>query len=84
MDERHASHNEFYNANNKWHNSQQGYKPWKKTQYDEMKLQEAAEKYASYKTIEEEDVKKVPYEEEKSNYVYLVKKLTETYLDTDK
>lgn len=84
MDERNASRNEFRDANNKWYDYQRACKARKKIQYDEMKLQEAAEKEAYYKAIEEEEAKKVPYEEEKALCDYLVSYLTRTYLETGK
>jgi len=84
MDERNASRNEFRDANNKWYDYQRACKARKKIQYDEMKVQEAAEKEAYYKAIEEEEAKKVPYEEEKALCDYLVSYLTRTYLETGK
>lgn len=84
MDERNASRNEFRDANNKWYDYQRACKARKKIQYDEMRLQEAAEKEAYLKAIEEEEAKKVPYEEEKALCDYLVSYLTRTYLETGK
>jgi len=84
MDERNASRNEFRDANNKWYDYQRAVKARKNILYEEGKLKYDEEKKAYLKAIEEEEAKKVPYEEEKALCDYLVSYLTRTYLETGK
>jgi len=84
MDARNASRTEFRGATNKWYDYQRAVKAQKKIQYDEMKVKENEEREAYNKMLEEEEAKKVPYEEEKQLCDYLVNYLTKTYLETGK
>ena len=84
MDARNASRTEFREALNKWYDYQRAVKAQKKIQYEEMKAKENEEREAYNKMLEEEEAKKIPYEEEKELCDHLVNYLTKTYLETGK
>jgi len=84
MDARNASRTVFREATNKWYDYSRAVKAQKKIQYDEMKVKENEEREAYNKMLEEEEAKKVPYEEEKQLCDTLVHYLTKTYLETGK
>jgi len=84
MDARNASRTTFREATNKWYDYQRAVKAQKKIQYDEMKVKENEERDAYNKMLEEEEAKKIPYEEEKQLCDFLVNYLTKTYLETGK
>jgi len=84
MDKRNELRSEFREANNKWYDYQRAVKAQKKLQYDDIKKKEKEEYEAYLKTKEEEEAKKVPYEEEMGLCDYLVGYLTRSYLDDGK
>lgn len=78
-----ASRATFRDKNNDWFNYKRAIDAQKKMEYEaEKKIRE--EEHAAYlKKLEEEEAKKIPYEEEQNLCDYLAEYLTRTYL-TDK
>jgi len=66
--------------NNEWYNYQRAVRAQKQLQYEEEKKKREAEKAEWLKAKEEEELKKIPYEEEMALCDYLAEYLTRTYL----
>lgn len=75
---------EFRKKNDDFYNYQRAVKAQRQIQYEESKKKEAEEKEAYLKKLEEEELKKVPYEEEKMLCDYLANYLKMTYLSDGK
>mmetsp|Transcript_3662 Transcript_3662/g.8425 ORF Transcript_3662/g.8425 Transcript_3662/m.8425 type:complete len:354 (+) Transcript_3662:584-1645(+) len=80
LNEKDALRDAFREKNNKWYNFQRAVKARKKIEYDEEKKQRDEEHQAYLKKMEEEELKKVPYEEEQGLCDYLADYLERTYL----
>jgi len=71
---------EFRVVNDNWYNYQRAIKAQKKMKYDEEKAKREEEKAAYLAKIEEEEAKKIPYEEEQALCDYLADYLERTYI----
>jgi len=80
MDERGDLRKVFREANDKWYDYQRAIKAQRKMKYEEEQKQREEEKQAYLKKKEEEELKKIPYEEEMALCEYLADYLTRTYL----
>ncbi|KAL3942128.1 MAG: hypothetical protein SGBAC_003628 [Bacillariaceae sp.] len=80
LNEKDALRDGFREKNNKWYNFQRAIKARKKIEYEEEKVQRDEEHKAFLKKQEEEELKKVPYEEEQGLCDYLADYLERTYL----
>eukprot|EP00563_Minutocellus_polymorphus_P001527 CAMPEP_0181038904 /NCGR_PEP_ID=MMETSP1070-20121207/10178_1 /TAXON_ID=265543 /ORGANISM="Minutocellus polymorphus, Strain NH13" /LENGTH=589 /DNA_ID=CAMNT_0023116707 /DNA_START=52 /DNA_END=1821 /DNA_ORIENTATION=- len=78
--ERNALRDAYRQANNDWYHCQRAIRAQKQLKYDEEKAARDAEKLAWAKAREEEEAKKIPYEEEMALCDYLADYLTRTYL----
>lgn len=70
----------FREANNAWYDNQRAVRAQRKMQYEEERLQKEEERAAFLKAKEEEELKKIPYEEEQLLCDYLADYLTKTHL----
>jgi len=73
--------NEFRAKNDEYFTYTRAVKAQKKLQYEEEKKRRDEERLAHLKKLEEEELKKIPYEEEQALCEYLAKFLTITYLE---
>ncbi|CAJ1951202.1 unnamed protein product [Cylindrotheca closterium] len=80
LSEKDALRDAFREKSNNWYNFQRAVKARKKIEYDEEKKQRDEEHKAYLKKMEEEELKKVPYEEEQGLCEYLADYLERTYL----
>jgi len=80
MQERNQKRDDFREINNKWYDYQRAVREQKKVQYEEEKKQKEEERAVWLKEKEEEELKKVPYEEEMALCDYLADYLTKTYI----
>jgi uncharacterized coiled-coil DUF342 family protein len=80
LKEKDALRDEYRKKNNDWYDYQRAIRAQKKIQYEEEKLRREAEKAEWLKKKEEEELKKIPYEEEMALCDYLADYLTRTYL----
>jgi len=80
LKEKDALRDEFREKNNAWYNYQRAIKAQKKIQYEEEKKKREEEKAAYLAKIEEEEAKKIPYEEEQALCDYLADYLERTYI----
>lgn len=80
LKEKDALRDEFREMNNAWYNYQRAVKAQKKIQYEEEKKKREEEKAAYLAKIEEEEAKKIPYEEEQALCDYLADYLERTYI----
>jgi uncharacterized coiled-coil DUF342 family protein len=71
---------EFREKTNAYWDNQRAVKAQKKIQYEEERKKRDEEKQAYLKMLEEEELKKVPYEEEQALCEYLAEYLERTYL----
>mmetsp|Transcript_41288 Transcript_41288/g.98869 ORF Transcript_41288/g.98869 Transcript_41288/m.98869 type:complete len:526 (-) Transcript_41288:269-1846(-) len=78
-----AMRDEFREKNNTWWNYQRAVKAQKKIQYEEEKKKRDEEREAFLKAKEEEELKKIPYEEEQALCDYLADYLERTYISPD-
>ena len=78
--QRNALRDAYRADNNKWYNYQRAVRKQKQMKYEEEKAAREAEKQAWLKAKEEEELKKIPYEEEMALCDYLAEYLTRTYL----
>jgi len=74
---------EYRKANNAWFLYTRALRIQKKMKYEEEKKAREEAWAAKQKAIEEEEAKKIPYEEEMGLCDYLVKYLDDTYVKTD-
>jgi len=75
---------EFREKNNEWYNYKRAIQAQKKVQYEEDKKKRDEEHQVYLKKLEEEELKKIPYEEEMALCDYLTDYLTKTYLSDEK
>lgn len=80
LDERNAVRNVFREKNNKWYDYQRALKAQKKMKYEEEKKSREEERLAKLKATEEEEAKKIPYEEEMYMCTLLADQLTKSFL----
>ncbi len=80
LKEKDAVRDEFREKNNAWYSFQRAIKAQKKIQYEEEKKKREDEKAAYLAKIEEEEAKKIPYEEEQALCDYLADYLERTYI----
>ncbi|CAB9526023.1 expressed unknown protein [Seminavis robusta] len=80
LKEKDALRADFREKNNVWYNYQRAVRAQKKIQYEEDKKKRDEEHQAYLKKVEEEELKKVPYEAEQALCDYLADYLTTTYL----
>lgn len=83
LKEKDTIRDEFRDNNNAWWNYQRAVKAQKKIQYEEEKKKRDEERQAYLKLKEEEEMKKIPYEEEQALCDYLADYLERTYLSPD-
>lgn len=84
MDERSALRKEFNADNDKWYDYQRAVKAQRQIRFEEEKKVIEEEKKAWLKEKEDEEAKKIPYEEEMALCDYLADYLTRTYLSEKK
>lgn len=84
LKEKDAVRAEYREKNNVWYNYQRAVRAQKKIQYEEEKKKRDEEHAEYLKKVEEEEAKKIPYEEEQALCDYLADYLTKTYLSDDK
>lgn len=80
LKEKDAVRDEFREKNNAWYSYQRAIKAQKKIQYEEEKKKREDEKAAYLAKIEEEESKKIPYEEEQALCDFLADYLERTYV----
>ena len=80
LKEKDALRDGFREKNNAWYNYQRAVKAQKKIQYEEEKKKRDEEKAAHLAKLEEEEAKKIPYEEEQALCDYLADYLERTYV----
>jgi uncharacterized coiled-coil DUF342 family protein len=80
LKEKDALRDEFREKNDNWYNYQRAIKAQKKIKYDEEKKKREEEKAAYLAKIEEEEAKKIPYEEEQALCDFLADYLERTYI----
>jgi uncharacterized coiled-coil DUF342 family protein len=71
----------FREQNNSWYNYQRAYKAQKQVEYEAEKKMRDEERQAHVKKMEEEELKKIPYEAEQELCDYLADYLERTYLN---
>lgn len=82
--ERNDLRQSFREANNKWYDYKRALAAQRKIRYEEEKKEREAKEAEWLKQKEEEELKKIPYEEEMSLCDYLADFLTKTYLEDSK
>lgn len=80
LKEKDALRDDFREKNNAWYNYQRAVKAQRQMQYEEDKKQREEEKAAYLAKLEEEEAKKIPYEEEQALCDYLADYLERTYI----
>lgn len=80
LKERDALRDAFREKSNAYYNFQRGIRAQKKMAYDEEKKKRDEERAAHLAKLEEEEAKKIPYEEEQALCDYLADYLERTYL----
>lgn len=80
LDERNGVRTVFREQNNKWYDYQRAVKAQKKMKYEEEKQKREEERVAREKAYEEEEAKKIPYEEEMYMCKTLAEQLSKSYL----
>jgi uncharacterized coiled-coil DUF342 family protein len=80
LKEKDALRDEFREKNDKWYNYQRAVRAQKQIKYEEEKKKREEEKTAYLAKIEEEEAKKIPYEEEQALCEYLADYLERTYI----
>ena len=80
IDERNKLRETFREDNNKWYNYQRAVRKQKQMKYEEDKKVREEEQKAWQKAKEQEELKKIPYEEEMALCDYLADYLSRTYL----
>lgn len=78
--ERDALRDDFRDKSNLWYNYQRAVRAQKKIAYEEEKKKRDEERAAHLAKLEEEEAKKIPYEEEQALCDYLADYLERTYL----
>jgi uncharacterized coiled-coil DUF342 family protein len=73
----------FREQNNAWYNYQRAYKAQKQIEYEAEKKTRDEERQAHSKKMEEEELKKIPYEAEQTLCDYLADYLERTYLNVN-
>jgi uncharacterized coiled-coil DUF342 family protein len=84
LKEKDALRDEFREKTDAWWNYQRAIKAQKKMQYEEEKAKREEERQAYLKKLEEEEAKKIPYEEEQALCDYLADFLERTYITGEK
>jgi uncharacterized coiled-coil DUF342 family protein len=80
LKEKDAARAEFREKNNEWFNNSRAVKAQKQIQYEAEKKERDEERDAYVKLKEEEEAKKIPYEEEQNLCDYLAGYLERTYI----
>jgi len=80
LKEKDAIRADFREKNNAWYNFQRAVRAQKKMQYEADKQKRDEEHKEYLKKVEEEEAKKIPYEEEQALCEYLAEYLTKAYL----
>lgn len=80
LKEKDALRDDFREKNNAWWNFQRAVKAQRKMQYESEKSKREEEKAAYLAKVEEEEAKKIPYEEEQALCDYLANYLERTYI----
>jgi len=80
LKEKDAERDQFREKNNAWWNYNRAIKAQKKIEYEAEKAKREEERQAYLKKLEEEELKKVPYEAEQGLCDYLADYLERTYL----
>lgn len=81
IDSKDKVRDEYREANNKWFNYQRAVKAKKKIEWEAEKAAREAEHQEYLKKLEEEEAKKIPYEEEQELCEFLADFLERTYLE---
>jgi uncharacterized coiled-coil DUF342 family protein len=81
--EKDAIRDAFRESNNAWYSYQRAIKAQKKMQFEEEKKKRDEERAAYLAKLEEEEMKKIPYEEEQALCDFLADYLERTYLKKD-
>eukprot|EP00538_Stauroneis_constricta_P000570 CAMPEP_0119556182 /NCGR_PEP_ID=MMETSP1352-20130426/8198_1 /TAXON_ID=265584 /ORGANISM="Stauroneis constricta, Strain CCMP1120" /LENGTH=554 /DNA_ID=CAMNT_0007603085 /DNA_START=62 /DNA_END=1726 /DNA_ORIENTATION=+ len=82
LKEKDAARDDFRERQNKWWNYSRAVRAQKNMQYEAEKKQREDERAAYLKKLEEEEMKKIPYEEEQGLCDYLANYLERTYINT--
>jgi uncharacterized coiled-coil DUF342 family protein len=83
LKQRDALRDENREKNNAWFNYQRALRAQKKIAYEEEKKQREEERAAHLAKLEEEELKKIPYEEEQALCEFLANYLEKTYLTSN-